>query len=147
MTRTTWTDRGLLALRFALGIVFVMHGWQKIATYGLGGTAGFLAQVGVPLPTLSAVLIMTTEFVGGLALLAGLGTRVAAALLAFSMGVAIAAVHLANGFFLPTGFEYTFTLLLVNLAVVMTGAGAYSIDARAFRTREITDRVALKTAA
>ena len=147
MTRTTWTDRGLLAVRLALGIVFVLHGWQKIATYGVGGTAGFLAQVGVPFPTLSAVLIMTTEFVGGFALLAGFGTRVAAALLAFSMGVAVATVHLANGFFLPTGFEYALTLLLVNLGLVMTGAGAYSIDARAFRPREISERVALKTAA
>jgi putative oxidoreductase len=48
------------------------------------------------------------------------------------MVVAIMTVHLANGFFMPTGYEFTLTLLLVSLALLFSGAGAYSIDAKFF---------------
>jgi putative oxidoreductase len=133
MRATTWIDRGLLLVRIAVGLVFVMHGGQKWFVFGHAGTAAFLAQIGIPLPSLSAVLISTAEFGGGLAVLAGLGTRIAGAVLAFSMAVAIATVHVVHGFFAPAGVEYPLTLLLTNLALVMTGAGAYSIDAKILR--------------
>jgi putative oxidoreductase len=83
----------------------------------------------VPFPGLNAALLIATEFGGGLALLAGAGTRVAAGLLTFAMTVAIATVHLANGFFAPTGIEFPLTLALASLATVFTGAGRYSVDA------------------
>ena len=56
--------------------------------------------------------------------------------MAFTMAVALTTVHLANGFFLPAGFEYTFTLLIASLAIVLTGPGAYSVDARLGRRVE-----------
>jgi putative oxidoreductase len=147
MKPITWTDRGLLLIRLALGLVFVMHGWQKLAVIGLGGVAGFLSQLGVPFPAVNAVLITGAELGGGLALLAGLGTRVAGAVLAFSMAVAIATVHISQGFFAPTGVEYPLTLLLVNLALISTGAGAYSLDALIRGRRTGTPAASLKIAA
>jgi putative oxidoreductase len=138
MKPTQWTDRGLLLIRFALGLVFVMHGWQKLTVLGVGGVAGFLGQIGVPFPSVSAVLITAAELGGGLALVAGLGTRAAGAILAFSMAVAIATVHISQGFFAPAGIEFPLTLLLVNLALVATGAGEYSLDAIVRHRRVVT---------
>lgn len=149
MKTTTWTDRGLFLLRIALGLVFVMHGWQKLAGFGHVGVTGFLTQLGVPFPAVSAALLMAVELGGGLALLAGAFTRVAALLIAGAMAVATVTVHLPNGFFLPNGYEFALTLLLANLAVTMTGAGAYSVDAwiagrrRVVASREVATRTRL----
>ena len=126
--QSQWLDRGLFVLRVALGVVFVMHGGQKALVYGPAGVAGGMAALGLPFPQVSAVLITAVELGGGLALLAGALTRVAAFLIAGAMGVATLTAHLANGYFMPTGFEYTLTLMLASLAVVMTGPGAYSVD-------------------
>ncbi len=125
-------DRGLLLIRVALGLVFFMHGWQKLFVFGVAGTAGFMASLGLPFPTVNAVAITAVELVGGLLLAAGAGTRIVGALLSFSMLVAVITAHAANGFFLPSGYEYAMTLSLVSLAVVLTGAGKYSVDARIF---------------
>jgi len=135
MTSIKSIDRGLLLTRFAVGLVFVMHGWQKLFVYGLGGTAGFMGQLGLPFPTANAVLITFTELLGGFALLTGFGTRIAGALLAFSMTVAILSAHITKGFFAPAGFEYPLTLLIVNLGLVFSGAGRYSLDAKLFGSR------------
>ena len=124
MNRTAvWTDRGLLALRLALGLVFVMHGGQKLFVFGHAGVTGAMASLGIPFPALNAVLVTAVEFGGGLALLAGVATRAAAALVAFAMLVAVATAHLSQGLFAPAGVEYPLTLLLANVALVMTGAG------------------------
>ena len=129
MTRQKNLDRGLLLLRVALGLVFVMHGWQKLTVLGHSGVTGFLGSIGVPWPALNATLLIATELGGGLALLLGAFTRVAGALTAFAMLVATVLVHLPNGFFLPNGYEFAATLLVSSVAVAFTGAGAYSVDA------------------
>lgn len=130
-------DRGLLLIRVALGLVFVMHGWMKLTVLGVAGTAGFLASLGIPLPTVNAVLITSVELAGGLLFALGAGTRIVGTLLAFSMFVAFATVHAANGFFLPNGYEFVLTLALVSIAVVITGAGRYSVDARLSSRRSV----------
>lgn len=122
-------DRGLLLIRAALGVVFVMHGWQKLALYGLAGTTGFLSELGIPLPGLNAAALIGAELVGGALLLAGAGTRVVSLILAFTMAVAALVVHGSGGFFLPTGYEYAATLGLISMAMAFTGAGRYSVDA------------------
>src|SRR5215471_8700150 len=92
---------GIAALRIMVGVVFLAHGSQKLFAFGIPGTAGFFAQAGLPMPMVSAVLAIAAEFLGGIALILGLFTRPAAAVLAFNMAVAVLAVHLKGGFFLP----------------------------------------------
>jgi putative oxidoreductase len=126
---TRWQGWGITFLRVVVGIVFVMHGGQKLFSYGMSGTAGFMSQVGIPAPWLAAVVVTAVEFLGGLALLFGLLTRVAALLLAMDMLVAILTVTLPKGFFLPQGYEFTLTLLAATVALVLTGPGKASLDA------------------
>lgn len=145
---TNAVDTALLLIRVALGVVFAMHGWQKLTVFGHAGVTQMMGGLGIPAPALSAALVIGAELAGGLALLAGVATRGAATILAFTMLVALTSVHLVNGFFLPTGFEYTFTLLLVNLGLVLTGAGAYSVDALLFRSVPVAaDQAAFRYAA
>ncbi len=124
-SRQAW---GLTVLRVVVGIVFAMHGGQKLFVWGFHNVAGFLGQIGVPLPAVAAVVVTLVEFVGGIALLLGLLTRWAALLIAIDMMVAVFAVHLKGGFFLPKGFEYALTMLAANVALALTGPGAASVD-------------------
>jgi putative oxidoreductase len=119
---------GIAALRVMVGVVLITHGLQKLLIFGVGGTAGVLAHFGIPVPMVSAVLSIGAETLGGLALILGLFTRPAAAILAFNMAVAVFVVHLKGGFFLPAGFEYALTLLVANVALALTGAGAFALD-------------------
>jgi len=142
-----WTDRGLLLMRLALGLIFVMHGGQKLFVMGHAGVTGFMASLGLPVPAISAALLITVEFVGGLALLAGVFTRGTALLIAANMLVATVTVHLANGFFLPAGYEFTVTLMLTSLALMMTGPGAYSVDAWLSHRHHVEERPDYRIAA
>ena len=127
-------DLGLLLIRLALGIVFVMHGWQKVAGIGFDGFTEALASLGVPFPALNAAIVIAVELGGGLAMLTGVLVRPIGLLIAFVMIVAAATVHLKNGFFLPAGYEFTLVLMLASLAMSAAGAGAYSLDAWLFRS-------------
>lgn len=119
---------GVAVLRVVVGIVFLVHGGQKLFIWGFGNVAGFLGQVGIPAPMLAAVVVTLVELLGGLALLLGLFTRWAAIPLAIHMAVAILAVHLPAGFFLPNGYEFALTLLAANVALVLLGSGEASVD-------------------
>jgi putative oxidoreductase len=124
--RNQWTgDWGLVPLRLVVGLVFMVHGAQKLFVFGLGGAAGFMAKVGIPLPFLAAVVVTAVELLGGLALILGLGTRLAAALLAFDMLVAILVVKLSAGF--VGGYEFELTLLGASLSLALLGAGPVSL--------------------
>jgi putative oxidoreductase len=137
LTRTP--DGALAVLRVVVGGVFVAHGLQKLLVFGLGGLAGFMAQQGIPLPYPSAVAVTAAELLGGLALTAGLFTRLAALPLAFSMLVALVAVHLKGGFFLPSGVEYTLVLFAASLAFALAGPGAWSVDGLLARRRAVRE--------
>ena len=119
---------GLTVLRVVVGIVFLMHGWQKLFVMGIPGVTGFFGHAGIPFPHLSATVVSLVEFLGGLALVLGAFTRVAAVLLAINMTVAILKVHLKNGFFLPMGFEFALSMLAANVCLALTGGGAASVD-------------------
>jgi putative oxidoreductase len=79
--------------------------------------------MGIPVPQVSAIVVSLVEFVGGICLILGIGTRWAAILLVINMAVAVLKVHLPAGFFAPRGFEYPLTLLAANLTLALTGPG------------------------
>ncbi|MDQ2900520.1 MAG: DoxX family protein [Acidobacteriota bacterium] len=127
---------GIFLLRIVVGFVFAMHGGQKLFSQGIGTVAKSFHQMGIPHPELFAVVVALAEFLGGLALILGFLTRFAAFALAVDMAVAVVQVHWRNGFFLPAGFEYALTLFAANLALLLTGAGALSVDSRLFQRKK-----------
>ena len=129
------TDSGLgpLVLRIPVGIIFAAHGAQKLFAwfggYGLDGTGQFFASIGLGPGYLMALLAGSAEFFGGLALIAGLLVRPAAAVLAFTMLVAIFTVHIGNGLFMSNnGYEFGLALLAASVSLVFSGAGQASLD-------------------
>src|SRR5215208_8396145 len=115
---------GLTILRVVVGIVFFVHGLQKLFLMGFGSVAGMMDGLGVPAPGLFAVVVTLVELLGGLALILGLFTRVAAILIAIDMLVAILAVHLPNGFLASNnGIEFPLVLLSSCVALAVAGPG------------------------
>lgn len=126
---------GLLILRVIVGIVFVAHGAQKVFVWGIDGvTAGF-AGMGVPAPAVVATLVAFGELLGGIALIAGVLTRLASLGLAIIMVGAVTLAHLPAGFFAPEGYEFTLTLAAASLALMFAGAGQLSVDAALAKRR------------
>ena len=119
---------GMLPLRIAVGLVFLMHGAQKLFVFGLDGTADIMGKLGLPLPALCAAIVIAVELLGGLAILLGVFTRLAGALLAFEMVVAIIVARLHGGFFAPYGYEFELTLLAACLTFASTGPGRVSLE-------------------
>lgn len=121
---------GITLVRVMVGIVFLVHGLQKLFVSGIGGTAGFFESLAIPLPMVAAVVVTLVEIICGAALILGLATRWAAIPLAIDMLVAILLVHLPNGFIaVPNGgYEFALLLLVSNVSLVMAGAGALALD-------------------
>lgn len=124
-------DTGLLILRVVVGLVFFMHGGQKLFVQGLPGVAAFMLRLGVPLPPVAAVFITLLELVGGALLIVGLFARAVGLLIAIEMLVAMGLVHIRNGFFLhgnSNGVEFALTLSAASCVLVLLGAGRWSVD-------------------
>jgi putative oxidoreductase len=128
-------DAALLVLRVVIGGIILAHGAQKLFVFGLAGVSGALAQMGAPLPAITGPLVSLIEFLGGLALIAGLLTRLAAIGVSCDMLGAILIVHLPAGFFLPDGMEFVLALLGACATLAIAGPGAYSLDAVVVRAR------------
>jgi putative oxidoreductase len=133
----TTNDVSLTTLRVVLGVVFFAHGAQKMlgwfGGYGFQGTMGFFEHMGMPAPV--AFLVICTEFFGGLGLIVGLLTRIAALGIGVEMIGAIFIVHLPNGFFMNwsgtqkgEGFEYHLLAIAMAATLLLRGAGAFSAD-------------------
>jgi putative oxidoreductase len=125
----------LLVLRVVLGVIMAAHGYQKLFIFGFAGVTGGFAQMGIPMATLIAPCVSLLEFVGGIALILGLFTRLAALGIALDMLGALVFVHFKNGFFLPTGFEFVLALIGMSIAIAVAGAGDLSADAAIERRR------------
>jgi putative oxidoreductase len=119
---------GITVLRIVVGIVFILHGYQKLFVYHPSGVASSFSKMGLPAPTVSAWAASLGEFGGGLLLALGLFTRVGAILIAAVMAVAFATVHGSKGFFLPGGYEYVLVLFAAAIALLFTGGGCFSVD-------------------
>jgi putative oxidoreductase len=118
----------MLVLRVIVGIVFFMHGYQKIKM-GHAGVTGFFTQVGAPLPSISAALVMLLETGGAIALIFGFLTRIVASAFVLEMLGAIMLVHLENGFSVgDNGYEFVLVLAACAAALAIAGPGAASID-------------------
>ena len=119
-------DGALLLLRGIAGAVFVYHGAQKLFG-GLDGFAGYLSSLGIPFPQANAVLAASTEFFGGLALLAGIRVGIIAVPLVITMLVACFA-HRTGGFAAANGgLEYPLTLAFVITSIGLLGAGRFTL--------------------
>src|SRR6266480_1270287 len=116
---------GLAALRLAVATIFIRHGAQKLFVFGFAGVSGAFAHMGVPFPGLMGPLIGVLEFFGGIALVIGLLTRLLALGFVCDMLGAILLVLLKKGF---SGFELEFMLLGSSVALVLMGAGRFSVD-------------------
>lgn len=119
---------GIAIVRVVTGVIMLAHGAQKLFQFGIAGVTQGFAGMGVPLPNIVAPLVAVLEFAGGIALILGVLTRLVSLGLAIDMLGALFIVHLANGFFLPNGYEFVLILLATTVALVIAGAGAFSID-------------------
>ena len=131
-------DTAITVLRLVLGIVFFAHGAQKMlgwfGGYGFTGTMGFFTGM-MHIPAVFAFLAIAAEFFGGLGLIFGLFTRVAAFGIFCNMLVAVVMVHHQFGFFMNwagtqkgEGFEFHLLVLAIVAFLVIRGAGAFSVD-------------------
>lgn len=135
INRITATTAGLdtVPVRLGAGVIFAAHGAQKLfgwfGGYGLEGTAGWMTSIGLEPGFLMAAMAGGAEFFGGLLLIVGLLVRPAALMLAVTVLVAIATVHLSNGLFMAdNGFEFGLALLVLSIGLVFRGAGSLSAD-------------------
>jgi putative oxidoreductase len=118
----------LLVLRLALGAIMVAHGHLKVFG-GLHRTAQMIGHMG--LPSWLGYVVAFTEFVGGILILSGLVTRVAASALCIDMMVAIWKVHWHNGLLGSPdhpGYELPLSVAAIALALIFFGAGPISLD-------------------
>lgn len=135
---STTNDFTLAIARFVLGVVFFVHGSQLtlgwFGGYGFSATMHFFAtQLGIP--AVFAALAILAQFLGGLGLIVGFLSRIAAFGITSVMLVAIIKVHLAAGFFMNwsgaqkgEGFEYHLLAITLCLLIMVKGSGALSID-------------------
>jgi putative oxidoreductase len=127
-----------IILRLGLGVVFFAHGAQKMLGWfggpGFAGTMGaFTNYLHIPAPL--AFLAIIAEFFGGLGLILGFLTRVAAAGITVNMLVAVALVHHNFGFFINwtgaqkgEGIEFHLLVVAMTAFLLVRGAGAFSLD-------------------
>jgi putative oxidoreductase len=128
-----------VAIRLGLAVIFIAHGGQKL--FGIWGGPGLQTTIeaferSIAVPSYLTLIVVGTEFFGGLTVLVGFLTRIAAAGLAADMVAAIIKVHLMNGFFLNWsitpgkghGYEFNLALLAMSIALLLSGPGKFALD-------------------
>jgi putative oxidoreductase len=123
----------ILAVRLALGIIMIAHGWQKLSG-GMPRFMGFLSSMGIP--GWAGYFSVAAEFGGGILLIVGLLTRLAALSIFIDMVVAVAKVHWKNGLMSSpgkVGYEFPLACGVIAFALIFLGAGPISLDGAFFR--------------
>lgn len=127
-------DYTLALMRLVLGVIFLVHGGQKamgwFGGHGWNGTMQMFTT-GMGFPAFFAACAILAEFVGGILLIIGLLSRLAALAIAINMMVAILRVHLHNGLTGGPGgpgYELPLALLALCVLIIMKGGGALSVD-------------------
>ena len=117
---------GLLVLRVGIGIAFVIHGFPKVFMGGAVGLAKGLAATGIPGGVVAAYLAGGAEFFGGIALILGLLTRPATAVMAFTMLIALI-FHLNKGDKF-VAYSHALESGILFLGLFIAGPGKFSLD-------------------
>jgi len=120
-------DVALLLIRIASALAFLFHGSAILfGAFGGPGPAGFSGFTHLPLTI--AYLVGLAQFCGGLAMLTGIFARIGALCIVIVMIGAIKMVHLVHGFDIGKGgYEYALTQLLIAIAILVAGAGKFSL--------------------
>lgn len=127
-------DLAALILRVSLGALFLPHAWLKLFVFTPAGTAGFFQSLGLPGPL--AYLVIAVEILGGLALITGTYTRIAALVLMVDILGTIVTVHGPAGFFFTNqngGWEYPALWAVALLVQALLGGGAFALTSDRFR--------------
>lgn len=135
----TSNSSAMLLVRLGLGVAILPHGLQKVFGLfggpGLQGSIHFLTAMQIPLWL--AILVILAESLGALGLIFGFLTRIAAIGIVCDMIGAVYMVHFQNGFFMNwsgqqrgEGIEYHILAIAMGLALIIAGAGRWSIDRR-----------------
>ena len=125
------SEVALLVVRVIVGIIIAANGWQKLAVFGPANFGQALARSGVPLPIFMGYVVTFTEFIGGILLIVGLLSRLAALLLTIDLVVAILLVNIHVGFLSSTGgigVELPLALIAGFLTILLAGPGRVSLD-------------------
>jgi putative oxidoreductase len=126
---TSGASVAILIGRILLAAMFVLAGFGKLTD--IGGTAGWFGSIGLPAPTIVAVLVGLLELVAGLALVVGFQTRIAALALAlFTIGATLIAHTNFADMTQFLIFQKNFAVVGGLLVLAFAGAGALSVDAR-----------------
>ena len=144
----TVNDNTLTLMRLILGVVFFLHGSQKLlgwfGGFGFSGTMNFFTSM-LHIPAPFAVVAICAEFFGGIGLILGLLARVAAFGIAVNMVVAVLMVHFANGPFMNwygnqkgEGYEFHLLVLALAITIIIRGAGAFWVDGALAAKGQIT---------
>jgi putative oxidoreductase len=148
------TSVGLLIIRLITGAIFAIHGYTKVfggkaaaekvaprveevlgegftqqmEHGGIGNTTQTMQQLGIPQAKMAATALAAAELGGGLALILGWKTRLAALALTFSQLVAIDKVHAEHGLIADQGYELNAALTAATAGLAFSGPGKIAVD-------------------
>jgi putative oxidoreductase len=139
-TSATLTDLGLLVLRIGIGAAMLQAGLIK--AFDFSTTVGFMESGGWSLPTVGALMVTVAETAGGIALVLGVLTPLAACAVIGAM-ICAWAVNVSAGAFWSEPFNVPFLVFIGTTALLFTGAGAFSVDARVFSRQRWSPKIAV----